>query len=151
LPPRSASLAGMTKENPHLGGPAAPTRQELAAEARAQTLSDMLSDSVIERQRLESELAESKSAAKTAERESRTLRRQLATAEETRSEARSLDAETVASLRAARAEIPSYDEILETLRGSADACALARMVVAAGRVRRGEIQPMTSRDDAGCD
>jgi hypothetical protein len=139
----------MTKDSPfsHLGGPPAPTREQLAAEARAHALSDALADAAVERQRLESELAASQASEKRAEREARSLRRELASAESARSEARSesrskeIFEETVAGLSAARSTVPSFDTILETLRGSPDACALAKMVVDAGRVRRGEVDP----------
>jgi chromosome segregation ATPase len=143
LPPRGTILAGMSKNNPfsNLGGPPAPTRESLAAEAKSHALAAALADSTIECRRLETELAESKAAAKTADRETRALRREIAATEDRASETRSNEivAETLASLSARqRAAVPSYDEVLETLRGSPDAQALARMIVDA-RASRAEI------------
>jgi hypothetical protein len=113
-----------------------------AAEAREKTFADALADHLVERGRLEQELAASRAATKKAERESRSLRREILASETARSNARTKEifTETADDLRARaarqRASVPSFDEILATLRGSPDAQALARMVVDAARRAR---------------
>jgi predicted nucleic acid-binding Zn-ribbon protein len=82
----------------------------------------------VEAERLRQELA----ALKAADKESESLMRQIDAAENRVFE------ETFARFRAARAEIPSLDEITEVLRGSPSAQALAKMVINAARKARGE-------------
>jgi hypothetical protein len=114
--------------------------QRRAAEARSETFAAALEVHLVERKKLEDELAASRAATKTAERETRSLRRKLATAEGRESNARSIFTETAEDLRAraARRPVADFDAIFSMLQGSPDAQALARMVVDAARRARGE-------------
>jgi DNA-binding protein H-NS len=125
----------MTRQNPfsHLGGPPVPTREMLAAEAKSHALADALASDRLEHEETARQLAEAQAQLRQSQREAKTLQRQLDAAEDRESEARSNEivAETLAGLRAARASVPSYDEVFETLQGSPSAQKLARMIVAA--------------------
>jgi hypothetical protein len=154
--PRGTILAGMTK-NPfveNLRSAADEATAHRAALQRSEALADELADATVARRRLETELAESKASEKKAERESRSLRREILAAETARSNARirEIFSETAEDLRAsnaARRPVADFDEILETLQGSPDAQKLASLIISAAAKSRGA-QPtgMIFRADA---
>jgi hypothetical protein len=134
----------MASQFDHLRAPSGPTvdQQRHAAEARAQALADELADAAIERQRLETALADSQARTQEAEREARALKRRFAAADEQR-----IRTEVRAEMRQEyfgqdrdrrRAEV---EEVASVLRDPTDAQALARKVITAAAKARGEIDP----------
>jgi hypothetical protein len=116
-------------------------RKARETEGRVETLTAALANATVDMQALERALEDAQTRAERAEREARSLRRDLARADATRNEEVERQVRAVAKgmeLDGLRRRAETFDQVTETLRGNPGAQQLARLIVNAGRKAQGQ-------------